>query len=64
MIRLERRSGTEQRELEPADQVLAAVRAFAAAVTSGTRPDGHVLRQAELVADIQRLARNTLSAVS
>ncbi|WP_327429426.1 Gfo/Idh/MocA family protein [Streptomyces sp. NBC_01236] len=64
VVRLERRSGTEQRELEPADQVLAAVRAFAAAVTSGARPDAHVLRQAELVADIQQSARNTLSAVS
>jgi predicted dehydrogenase len=63
-IRLERRSGTEVRELEPADQVLATVRAFAAAVTARAVPDEHCLRQAELVADIRRSAHSTLSGVS
>ncbi|MGI5456703.1 Gfo/Idh/MocA family protein [Streptomyces sp. CA-249302] len=56
VITLERRSGTERRELEPADQVLATVRAFAAAVTSGAHPDPRVLRQAELLSDIRQSA--------
>ncbi|MGW2492616.1 Gfo/Idh/MocA family protein [Streptomyces sp. NPDC001606] len=63
-VRLEGRSGVEIRELEPADQVLAAVRAFAAAVAARAVPDERCLRQAELLAEIRQTAHRELTAVS
>ncbi|WP_331765268.1 Gfo/Idh/MocA family oxidoreductase (plasmid) [Streptomyces sp. NBC_01384] len=56
VVRLDSPSGTELRELEPADQVAATVAAFAAAVSSGAAPDESCLRQAQLVQDIRESA--------
>ncbi|WP_331719223.1 Gfo/Idh/MocA family oxidoreductase [Streptomyces sp. NBC_00158] len=55
-VRLERRTGTEEIALPPADQVLATVAAFAAAVRTGAAPDPAVLRQAELLEAVRRAA--------
>jgi predicted dehydrogenase len=56
IVHIERPAGTEQIILEPCDQFGAVVRAFAEATAAGCA-HGPVLRQAELVADVRRLAR-------
>ncbi|MFF1560786.1 Gfo/Idh/MocA family protein [Streptomyces sp. NPDC058279] len=55
-VRLERRTGVEEIRLDPDDQVLNTVTAFAAAVRTGALPDGAILRQAELLDAIRRCA--------
>ncbi|RSS56021.1 gfo/Idh/MocA family oxidoreductase [Streptomyces sp. WAC07061] len=57
-ILLERRTGTEEIALDPADQVRAAVEAFTEAVRTGAvAPDGPSLRQAELLEAVRGVAR-------
>jgi predicted dehydrogenase len=57
LIRLERRTGTEEIRLPAADQVALTVAAFAAGVRSGAAPDGAALRQAALLDEVRRMAR-------
>jgi NDP-hexose-3-ketoreductase len=58
VLRLERRSATEEIRLEPDDQVANAVSAFVAAVRAGASPaSAATIRQAELLDQIARLAR-------
>ncbi|MEU4999965.1 Gfo/Idh/MocA family oxidoreductase [Streptomyces sp. NPDC021622] len=56
LVRLQRASGTEEIRLDAEDQVAATVRAWVAAVRSGTTPDIGTLRQAELLDEIRRHA--------
>ncbi|MFF4604075.1 Gfo/Idh/MocA family protein [Streptomyces sp. NPDC001339] len=62
VITIERQGGVERLELEPFDQVTAAVRAFVTSIGSGAGPDAGaaITRQAELVADVRRAARAPL----
>jgi predicted dehydrogenase len=57
VLRLERRSGTEERRLPAHDQVVATLDAFARAVAAGRSPDPHrSLRLAALLRDIREHA--------
>ncbi|MBB5123028.1 oxidoreductase [Streptomyces eurocidicus] len=60
-VRVERRSGTEELRLPPADQVLRAVTAFAAAVRTGGAPDLASVHQAGLLDDVRRRASAPLA---
>lgn len=64
-VLVERTDATERWELEPYDQCLGTVESFARAVRAGAGTSGDtVLRQAELLADIQRAAGHPTRAAS